>query len=133
MPSKFVYLLHFNTPLGNDKHHAQHYIGSCKVLRNRMAEHKSGSGARITKVLIERGGSFILARKWHGTRLFERYLKSRKDTRKMCPICNPEGWMNNCKDAAVPAGFTPKYHHKTQEQEPIPVDLPAPILDNIPF
>lgn len=48
-----VYMLQFDTPLGNDKHRAHYYLGYCKARRldERIAEHKSGYGARITAAL----------------------------------------------------------------------------------
>lgn len=46
-----VYLLHLDTPLS----HAKHYMGSCDDLDARLERHRTGSGARMLAVCIERG------------------------------------------------------------------------------
>jgi hypothetical protein len=63
-----VYLLHFNEPCC----HARHYLGSTDDLDNRLQEHRTGQGARLTQVIHDAGISFILARTWEGGRDLER-------------------------------------------------------------
>ena len=82
-----VYLLHFDSPI-SPAHTAQHYLGSCTDLRQRLADHRAGRGARLTQVAKERGIGFIVAATWPGGRQEERRLKRRKDGRRLCPICN---------------------------------------------
>lgn len=82
-----VYLIHFDSKLTG---HAQHYIGWSKDVFTRFAQHKSNQGARILEVCNERGIGYSVVRVWRGrTRSFERQLKNRKNTRILCPVCNP--------------------------------------------
>jgi predicted GIY-YIG superfamily endonuclease len=83
-----VYLLHFDSPIS--KHHtAQHYIGwTEQPLENRLEVHKQGNGARFTQVANERGIRYQIVRTWKGNRKLERKLKNRKNSPKLCPICN---------------------------------------------
>src|SRR5204863_10213713 len=85
-----VYLLHFDTPIGNldnPRGQAQHYLGWAYHLSSRMQEHLTGRGARLTQVFSERGIGFVIARTWPGDRWFERKLKNRHDAPSLCPIC----------------------------------------------
>jgi len=84
-----VYLVHFAEKL----HHAQHYIGFCENgLVSRFETHRLGKGARILNALKEKGIEYSVVRIWkEGTREFERSLKRRKDSKHLCPICNPNG------------------------------------------
>lgn len=84
-----VYLLHFDKRI-NPNHPCQHYIGYAKTLKTRMAEHKAGSGARLTQVAKERGIDFVVARTWKGGRKLERQLKNQKNAPRLCPICRGE-------------------------------------------
>lgn len=89
-----VYLLHFDKPLGNAKHQAQHYIGFAKDLPKRLEAHHAGKGAAITKALIERGGTFECVRVWEGNRTLERQLKARHNHRFLCYKCYPNALKN---------------------------------------
>lgn len=82
-----VYLIHFDDKL----HHAQHYLGftESETMEQRIARHRSGSGAKILRACNEAGISYEVVKTWPaGTRDFERSLKKRKCARKMCPVCN---------------------------------------------
>jgi predicted GIY-YIG superfamily endonuclease len=57
-----AYLLHFEAPIAPGRHTCQHYIGSAKRLRVRIAEHRAGRGARLTQVALERGIAFTVGR-----------------------------------------------------------------------
>ena len=81
-----VYLLHFSQPF----HHARHYLGSTDDLDNRLQEHRTGQGARLTQVIHEAGISFILARTWEGGRDLERKLKRWHKSPDLCPICKAQ-------------------------------------------
>ncbi len=84
-----VYLLHLNTPLG----HAKHYLGFATNLKARLTHHEKGTGARLLQVAMERGITWSLVRTWtgdEGTRTYERRLKRRKNSPKLCPICRKE-------------------------------------------
>lgn len=81
-----VYLLHLSEPL----RHAKHYMGVCEDLESRLERHAKGDGARMLAVCRERGITWQVVRTWPGDRLFERRLKRRRDSPKLCPVCNPK-------------------------------------------
>ena len=87
-----VYLIHFNQPL----HHARHYIGKARLLKERIKRHKSGNGARILQVCNERGIEYNVVRIWDEktevAAVLERRLKKMKHAREFCPVCNPRSW-----------------------------------------
>ena len=87
MKTSTVYLLHFDQPLGNERHQASHYLGSTSDLPGRLAAHRAGKSARMLEVLHERGIGFVCVRTWAGGRDFERKLKNRKKARSLCPVC----------------------------------------------
>lgn len=90
----FVYLLHFDRPIGNPDNPramAQHYLGWAAILSSRLRDHRSGSGAAITKALRDQGIDFTLVRVWKAGRTFERELKNRKKARQLCPFCKARG------------------------------------------
>lgn len=83
-PTGTVYLLHFDTPFG----HAKHYTGWTADLAQRLAQHASGRGARLTEVVKDAGIGWTLARTWPGvTRTFERRLKNQGGASRRCPAC----------------------------------------------
>jgi predicted GIY-YIG superfamily endonuclease len=83
-----VYLLHFDEPI-SDRHTCQHYLGSGDDVNARLGDHLAGRGARLTRVALERGISWRVARLWQGGRRKERLLKRQKNGPRLCPICNP--------------------------------------------
>lgn len=85
-----VYLLHFTKRI-SPAHSCQHYIGYANNLANRLDEHRSGNGARLTQVARMRGIDWKLVRVWNGDRKLERKLKKLKCGNRLCPICNPAG------------------------------------------
>ncbi|MCB0486507.1 MAG: GIY-YIG nuclease family protein [Flavobacteriaceae bacterium] len=92
----FVYLLHFDRPIGNPNNkraQAQHYIGWCVNLRKRLFQHYTGKGAKITQYLFENKIGWSVARVWYfenykKARDFERVLKRRKYARRICRFCS---------------------------------------------
>lgn len=91
-----VYLLHFDAPLGNEKHQALHYVGfsqNGRTLKARIEHHQNGSArCSITNALKEKGIGFQLATTFKKVeRAFERKLKNTKKVARYCPICHPEG------------------------------------------
>jgi len=87
------YLIHWQPAIGNLSHPrgtASHYLGSTKKpVGDRLMEHKSKVGARITKAAVEQGRELVLVRTWRGGRSRERKLKKLHNNRLLCPICNP--------------------------------------------
>lgn len=82
------YLLHFDRPI-SDRHTTRHYLGLApKRLRDRIALHRKGQGARLTQVAKERGIAFAVVRTWQkGSRSLERQLKNQKNGYRLCPVC----------------------------------------------
>ena len=83
-----VYLLHFSQPIAPGRHTTRHYLGYSDDWERRIAEHRAGTGARLTQVAKERGISFVVARLWDGDRALERQLKRRHAGPRLCPICS---------------------------------------------
>lgn len=104
---RLVYVIHLAQFL-SPNHTSQHYIGSCRLghFAERMAQHLSGvremhttrdgsvrwtGAARYLQVAVERGINFWPVRTFideTGTMYGgEYYLKSLKNTPKMCPAC----------------------------------------------
>ena len=83
---KRVYLLHFVTPY----RHAKHYLGCADDLSHRLSEHRCGTGARLTQVVLENGGSWVVARTWRGGRALERKLKAWHIGQSLTPECQGE-------------------------------------------
>lgn len=85
-----VYLLHFSQPI-SPKHTTQHYLGWSADIEARVQEHLTSRGAKLCKVALSRGITFEVAATWPDTdRDFERRLKNRKESPRLCPICNPQ-------------------------------------------
>lgn len=79
-----VYLLHIEPAYKQ----ARHYTGYADDIDRRLNQHRSGTGARLTQVVVEAGHELQLAKVWPGaTRLDERRLKNRKNAPRLCPIC----------------------------------------------
>lgn len=78
-----VYLIHFERPL----EHARHYIGWTADLEQRVADHQRGRGSKLIAAVVRAGIAFRVVRTWSGTRAFERKLKNRKETPRLCPVC----------------------------------------------
>lgn len=88
----FVYLLHFDRPLGdpqNPRAMASHYIGFARRLSSRLEHHRAGTGASITRAVVQSGDNdFTVVRVWRRVdRNFERALKNQKNARRYCAIC----------------------------------------------
>ncbi len=81
-----IYLLHLHPQYK----HARHYLGITHNLEERLADHRHGTGARLTQVAIENDCALILARTWKGERTDERRLKNQKNGPRLCPLCNPK-------------------------------------------
>ena len=86
-----VYLLHFHRP----HHHAQHYVGetSGECIKERIARHRAGNGAKIVARFSQLGIGFDVARIWpDGDFKMERSIKHRHGSiRQYCPICSKGG------------------------------------------
>jgi ribosomal protein L32 len=94
MNTSYVYLLHFSQPIAPGRHTAQHYLGSCEDLDERIRTHRTDPDARLLQVAAERGIDFEVVRIWRADpgqgRALERKLKNRKMSNRLCPICASE-------------------------------------------
>lgn len=84
----WVYLIHFHTPLK----HAKHYLGSAACLDFRIAQHRSGTGARLMEVVTQEGITWDISRIWRcdspqAARVLEAKLKRRHSGVELCPRC----------------------------------------------
>lgn len=91
-----VYLLHLERPLGgarnqHGKPSAGHYLGWTRSHSpaRRVGLHAKGqSGSKFMAQAKREGIGFVLARTWADVdRNFERRLKLRKASGRMCPLC----------------------------------------------
>lgn len=87
-----LYLIHFERPLGTEKHQASHYLGFVEgdetTVQARLEEHRAGWGAKITAACNQRGITYDVVRTMKGDRNRERQLKNGKKLRAYCPICS---------------------------------------------
>lgn len=81
-----VYLIHFETAYK----HARHYLGSAKDLEQRLAQHRSGQGARLLEVIQQAGISWEVVRTWAANRKKESQLKKQGGRSRLCPVCKAE-------------------------------------------
>ncbi len=58
------YLLMLESPLGNERHSAQFYLGSCANLKKRFQQHLKGTGAAFTRAAVQRGIKFEIVHIW---------------------------------------------------------------------
>jgi len=84
-----AYLLHFDKPYK----HAQHYLGWTSDLDRRLKSHEDGNRERcvLTYVIHKAGITWKLVRTWDGPLAMEKKLKALKNSRLLCPVCNPNG------------------------------------------
>jgi predicted GIY-YIG superfamily endonuclease len=85
-PQGHVYVIHLATRY----HHAGHYVGFATDLAQRIAQHRAGTGARLLEVIRQAGIEWKLVKVLPGDRTFERRLKRRKNTPRLCPVCRGE-------------------------------------------
>lgn len=88
-----VYLLHFDSGVGN----AKHYLGWSVNIGRRLLLHQQGkSRVALTREAAKRGIEMQVVRVWEQeSRETERRLKNFKNSARMCPVCNPERWRTN--------------------------------------
>ncbi len=87
-----LYLIHFKQKY----EHAQHYIGLSNNVERRLEEHRSGQGNALMKAVTEAEIPWDVVRTWpDADRMFEVQIKSRHNSRKLCPVCNPKFRENN--------------------------------------
>lgn len=80
-----VYLLRFHQPVGAGRKYVRYYMGYCADHRldQRLAEHRSGNGAKLVAAAVARGIDFEVVRTWpNATRQDERCLKRWKRHRR---------------------------------------------------
>ena len=101
-----VYLLHFEQPVGSEKHSAKHYVGyTTRDVEERLEEHRATkwqptgecNGAHLIGAANYHNIPFHLAKTWKGGRSLERKLKKTKKLKNYCPFCS-----------ANPRNYTPR-------------------------
>lgn len=80
------YLIRLDKPLGNHKHSAQYYLGSCANLKKRFEQHLKGTGAAFTRAATQKGIAFEIIYVWRTktkreARQLETKLKRQKNNR----------------------------------------------------
>jgi predicted GIY-YIG superfamily endonuclease len=90
-----VYLIHFEKPYW----HSRHYVGFTTDLDARIADHRAGVGSRLLQVVNNAGIAWEVVRTWKGDRKFERQLKNRKHTPRLCPVCAGEAAYKRARKA----------------------------------
>jgi len=77
-----IYILQFSKPLGGLHHQARYYIGYSKLgtADARLADHRCGKGAAITRAANERQIRYDIICTLEGDRNTERALKNIKNT-----------------------------------------------------
>lgn len=86
-----VYLIHFDSPVGNLKNprgKALHYLGYAFSLEDRLARHMSGFGSHLMAAVVKAGIPWRVVKTWRGGRKLERKLKNQKNAPRLCPVCN---------------------------------------------
>ena len=123
------YLLHFYSMETGESarlKHAGHYIGQSDSVSERLAEHGTERGARLTLAARQAGLSWVVAKTWPGGRRFERKLKSHKNApRELCPICRGEITLAQVLAAQPPPSSRVLGRRVPMVERP----MPAPSLD----
>lgn len=75
----------------------RHYIGYTSTdVDDRIKRHRQNSGARFMAKANALGLAWDHVRTWDGATFDdEKKLKGMKGAKRMCPICNPEGYERN--------------------------------------
>lgn len=82
-----VYLICFDRPYK----HARHYLGWAKNIRQRISEHRNGTGGRLLAVINEAGIEWKVVRVWKDAdRSVESRFKHSHDRVSLCPVCGEE-------------------------------------------
>ena len=98
-----VYLIHSDKPIGTEKHQAQHYLGYCVDVRERIKEHRRGDeySPKIIQAFRRNECELTLVRTWKckskkDARATERRMKGRVmgswGHKRRCPLCC--GWVD---------------------------------------
>jgi len=120
------YLLHFYDPQTGESAklaHAAHYLGMSDSVSERLAEHGTSHGAKLTYAARQAGLSWVVARTWCGGRKFEKKLKSQKNGPRLCPICRGDITL-----AEVLQRQPPPRPRVIGRRQPM-IERPMPVLD----
>lgn len=83
-----VYLIHFTKKFK----HAKHYIGAVNggeiELNKRLFHHRRGTGSKLLRAVSKEGINWYVSRTWEGGFDLEKQLKSLKNSKSLCPVCN---------------------------------------------
>lgn len=101
-----VYLLHFYDPTTGETarlHHAGHYCGMSEDVSQRLAEHGTPRGAKLTYAAHQSGLAWVVVRVWKGGRTLEKQLKAQKHGPRLCPVCRGEVSLSDLLAEQTPA------------------------------
>ena len=87
-----IYLIHLDRPF---QEKVSHYIGyTDREVEQRLQDHKNGRGARLLNAVNKAKISYIVVRIWEDVdKYFERKLKKQKNSKRFCPVCNPQKYI----------------------------------------
>jgi len=94
----YVYILHFDQPIGTERKQAQHYTGWSRYLPARIEAHRQRRGAKIMRFVVSIGISFSIGFIGPGSPAFETKIKRQKNARRFCLICNRPVVCNDADD-----------------------------------
>lgn len=82
-----LYLLCFDEAISGEGG-ARHYLGWSSAPEARLAEHRRGHGAALTREANRRGVGYAIVRQWEGkTRADEASMKNGGSLARFCPDC----------------------------------------------
>ncbi len=123
------YLLHFYKPTTGESAklaHAAHYMGMSDSVSERLAQHGTSHGAKLTYAARRAGLSWVVAKTWAGGRKFEKKLKARKNVpRQLCPICRGEVTLEQVLAAQPPPSPRVLGRRRPMVERPMPALAPA--------
>lgn len=80
-----LYMFHFHEKY----YHAGHYLGCTDSISRRIHEHLTGTGNALIKEIVDAGIGFsVYIIDEDGDFYAEKLLKSQKNNKRFCPVCN---------------------------------------------
>lgn len=103
-----VYIIHLDDKLS----HAKHYIGYSKNIPGRFWHHVNGTGCRFLAACNRKGIKYRITRIWEGKDgNYERLLKNLKESKLLCPVCNPN-YNGKYANGSTPVNYDHSNYHE---------------------